>query len=58
VFGINDVRARWAGEADEDFGQTFALGAGDGAYIVWPFLGSSNVRDSVGLVFDISLDRC
>ncbi|MGH8704245.1 MAG: MlaA family lipoprotein, partial [Burkholderiales bacterium] len=58
IFGINDV----AGEAgiekhDEDFGQTFGRwGAGDGAYIVWPFLGSSTVRDSVGLVFDIGLD--
>jgi hypothetical protein len=42
---------------DEDFGQTFGRwGAGDGAYVVWPFLGSSSARDSVGLVFDIGLD--
>ncbi len=42
---------------DEDFGQTFGRwGVGDGAYLVWPFLGSSSVRDSVGLIFDIGLD--
>jgi phospholipid-binding lipoprotein MlaA len=42
---------------DEDFGQTFGRwGAADGAYIVWPFLGSSTVRDTAGLVFDIGLD--
>jgi phospholipid-binding lipoprotein MlaA len=42
---------------DEDFGQTFGRwGAGDGAYLVWPMLGSSSVRDSVGLLFDWSLD--
>ncbi len=58
VFGINDVASEMGLEKhDEDFGQTFGRwGVGDGAYIVWPFLGSSNVRDSVGLVFDIGLD--
>jgi phospholipid-binding lipoprotein MlaA len=58
LFGINDVASEMGLEKhDEDFGQTFGRwGAGDGAYIVWPFLGSSNVRDSVGLVFDIGLD--
>ncbi len=35
---------------EEDFGQTFAVwGAGTGNYVVLPFLGPSNVRDSVGL---------
>jgi phospholipid-binding lipoprotein MlaA len=58
VFGINDVASDMGLEKhDEDFGQTFGRwGAGDGAYIVWPFLGPSTVRDSVGLVFDIGLD--
>ena len=58
VFGLNDVASDMGLEKhDEDFGQTFGRwGAGDGAYIVWPFLGSSSVRDSVGLIFDIGLD--
>lgn len=34
----------------EDFGQTLAVyGIGDGLYIVWPILGPSTLRDSVGL---------
>jgi len=58
IFGLFD----WASDLgidkhDEDFGQTFGRwGAGDGAYLVWPFLGSSGVRDSFGLIFDIGLD--
>lgn len=58
IFGLID----WASDMgidkhDEDFGQTFGRwGAGDGAYLVWPFLGSSGVRDSIGLIFDIGLD--
>ena len=58
LFGINDVASEMGLEKhDEDFGQTFGRwGVGDGAYIVWPFLGSSNVRDTVGLVFDLGLD--
>jgi phospholipid-binding lipoprotein MlaA len=58
VFGINDVASEMGLEKhDEDFGQTFGRwGVTDGAYIVWPFLGSSSVRDSAGLVFDLSLD--
>jgi phospholipid-binding lipoprotein MlaA len=36
---------------DEDFGQTFGhWGIGNGFYIVWPILGPSTLRDSVGLV--------
>lgn len=52
----------WASEMglekhNEDFGQTFGRwGVGDGAYIVWPLLGSSTVRDSVGEAFDIRVD--
>lgn len=58
IFGLNDVASEMGLEKhDEDFGQTFGRwGASDGAYLVWPFLGSSNVRDSVGLVFDLGLD--
>lgn len=37
----------------EDFGQTLGYwGAGNGAYLVLPFLGASSVRDTTGLVFD------
>jgi phospholipid-binding lipoprotein MlaA len=58
VFGLNDVASDMGLEKhDEDFGQTFGRwGVEDGAYVVWPFLGSSSVRDSAGLVFDIGLD--
>ena len=35
--------------ADEDLGQTLAVyGFGDGFYIVWPFLGASTLRDTIG----------
>lgn len=38
---------------EEDFGQTLgAWGFGNGFYIVWPFLGSSTLRDSAGWVGD------
>ncbi len=37
----------------EDFGQTLgAWGMGSGPYIVWPFIGSSSGRDSIGMVGD------
>ena len=40
----------------EDLGQTFAhYGAGGGFYIVWPFLGPSNFRDSLGKLGDAYL---
>ena len=42
---------------DEDMGQTFGVwGMGEGFYIVWPLLGPSTARDSVGLVGDYFLD--
>ncbi len=58
LFGLIDVASEIGLEKhDEDFGQTFGRwGVADGAYIVWPLLGSSSVRDSAGLVFDVSLD--
>ncbi|MCF6172373.1 MAG: VacJ family lipoprotein [Campylobacteraceae bacterium] len=37
----------------EDFGQTLGFyGIGSGPHIVWPLLGPSNLRDSIGLVTD------
>jgi phospholipid-binding lipoprotein MlaA len=42
---------------DEDLGQTFGhYGIGHGFYIVWPILGPSSLRDTVGLVGDLFLD--
>lgn len=42
---------------DEDLGQTLATyGLGDGFYIVWPLLGPSTVRDSVGTVGGLFLN--
>jgi len=39
--------------SDEDFGQTLgAYGIGNGFYLVWPLLGPSTLRDSVGMVGD------
>lgn len=41
---------------DEDFGQTLGVyGLGEGIYFCWPFFGSSNVRDTVGLAGDFFL---
>jgi phospholipid-binding lipoprotein MlaA len=41
---------------DEDLGQTLGVyGIGNGFYLVWPFLGSSSLRDSVGKAGDIVL---
>ncbi len=42
---------------DEDFGQTLGVwGIGEGFYIVWPLLGPSTARDTVGLTGDYFLD--
>ena len=39
--------------SNEDLGQTFgSYGIGNGFYIVWPILGPSSARDTVGLVGD------
>lgn len=41
----------------EDLGQTLgSYGIGDGFYIVWPFLGSSTLRDSVGMVGNTTIN--
>jgi phospholipid-binding lipoprotein MlaA len=41
----------------EDFGQTLAVwGAGEGPYLILPFLGPSNPRDAAGLAIDAAID--
>jgi phospholipid-binding lipoprotein MlaA len=56
--GINDVATSMGIEKhDEDFGQTLGRwGMDDGAYLVWPFWGSSSMRDSAGLLVDFYAD--
>lgn len=42
---------------EEDLGQTLGFwGIGDGIYIVWPLLGPSSLRDSVGMAGDSFLN--
>lgn len=42
---------------EEDFGQTLGrYGLGEGFFICWPFLGPSNVRDTLGAAGDYFLD--
>jgi phospholipid-binding lipoprotein MlaA len=55
VLGFGDpARDRWKLlPAEEDLGQTLAVyGFGDGFYLVWPVLGPSTLRDSVGMLGD------
>jgi len=54
VFGLFDVASGMElPKHDEDFGQTLGYwGVDTGAYIVWPFFGPSNVRDTVGSISD------
>jgi len=58
VFGFNDVATSIGLEKhDEDFGQTLGRwGMDEGAYLVWPFWGSSSMRDSAGLLVDFYAD--
>lgn len=52
VAGMNGLNA-----SEEDFGQTLGKwGVPAGAYVVLPFLGPSNVRDTVGLAVDTTTD--
>ncbi|MBN2139548.1 MAG: VacJ family lipoprotein [Desulfovibrionaceae bacterium] len=42
---------------EEDLGQTLGVwGFGNGVYLVWPIIGPSSIRDSVGFVGDRFLD--
>jgi phospholipid-binding lipoprotein MlaA len=55
VGGLFDVADNWFGlkEHPNDFGLTLGYyGAPTGAYIVWPFLGPSTVRDTIGYAAD------
>lgn len=54
VLGVMDPATELGVEKhNEDFGQTLGYwGLGDGPYIVLPFLGPSNLRDTVGWVGD------
>ena len=52
--GVLDIAAEFGLDHHyEDFGQTLGRwGFGPGAYVVWPLLGPSTVRDSIGLPLD------
>lgn len=55
IFGFGNPAKRYPRlkPSEEDLGQTLgAYGIGEGIYIVWPFLGPSTLRDSVGLLGD------
>lgn len=54
IFGLIDVAADMdIDRQQEDFGQTLGVwGAEPGAYLVWPFIGSSTVRDSIAMPLD------
>ncbi len=55
VLGFGNPAKRWPelNPSEEDLGQTLAIyGIGNGFYIVWPILGPSTLRDSVGMVGD------
>lgn len=57
--GFFDVAKSWfdLNAQDEDLGQTFgSYGMGGMMYIVWPFLGPSTVRDTIGFAGDSFLD--
>jgi phospholipid-binding lipoprotein MlaA len=58
LFGLLDFASEVGIEKhDEDFGQTMGRwGVDEGAYVVWPLLGSSTVRDSIGLIPDFHFD--
>ena len=58
LLGLIDIGSSIGWEKhNEDFGQTFGRwGASDGPYLVWPFLGSSTLRDSLGGFIDVKLD--
>ena len=55
ILGFGDPAAKYPGlnPDTEDLGQTFGrYGIGNGIYVVWPILGPSTLRDSVGLFGD------
>ncbi|MFA6009750.1 MAG: VacJ family lipoprotein [Desulfobacteraceae bacterium] len=59
VGGVWDPADRFFGlkPSEEDFGQTLgAYNIDNGCYIVWPFLGPSTLRDTVGKAGDVFLN--
>lgn len=63
LLGVYDVAStmerRWEPERPtaDGFGQTLGkAGVGHGVYLVWPFIGPSSVRETVGWVADAYLD--
>jgi phospholipid-binding lipoprotein MlaA len=54
IGGLFDVASKMGiTEQEEDFGQTLGrYGVGNGAYLVLPILGPSNLRDSTGSIAD------
>lgn len=59
ILGLGDPAGRWdeLDASEEDIGQTLATyGIGNGFYLVWPVLGPSTLRDSVGMIGDWLLD--
>lgn len=58
ILGLFDVAADIGLDKNrEDFGQTLGVwGVPDGPYVVLPFFGASNVRDTVGFIVDIETD--
>jgi len=55
VLGFGNPAKRWPelNPSEEDLGQTLgSYGIGNGFYIVWPILGPSTIRDSIGMVGD------
>lgn len=58
ILGLFDVATDMGLDKNrEDFGQTLGVwGVADGPYMVLPFFGASNVRDTVGLVVDMETD--
>lgn len=59
VLGLGDpAKDRWGLESsNEDLGQTLAVhGFGNGFYIVWPLIGPSTLRDSIGMGGDAFLN--
>lgn len=59
IGGLFDPAKKYLGwrKKDEDLGQTFGnYGIGNGFYVVWPLLGPSSARDTVGLAGDFFLD--
>jgi phospholipid-binding lipoprotein MlaA len=59
IGGLFDIASRHPElvVGEEDFGQTLgSYGIGNGFYLLWPILGPSSLRDSVGLAGDYFLN--